>query len=150
MLERRNAFAINPKCLVAKTGFAGGYHYPKIKGRPGMFQSGRQRTATHTSSGRSRTPFWAAVKAMPSSCRRRAAGRTLGHLAPSRLPAPEGRVNLIEVYFGFHRPYSSSFRGWFGHVEAWGYTEDDNWLFIDPGCPKPASTSAIATTTWWR
>ena len=38
VLERRNAFAINPKCLVAKTGFAGGYHYPKIKGRPGMFQ----------------------------------------------------------------------------------------------------------------
>lgn len=41
-------------------------------------------------------------------------------------------MNLLEVYFGFHRPYASNYRGWFGHVEAWGYTEDDNWLFIDP------------------
>jgi hypothetical protein len=36
VLDRRNGFQINPSCLVAKTGFAGGYHYPKIKGT-GMF-----------------------------------------------------------------------------------------------------------------
>lgn len=36
-LERRNGFKVNPSCIVAKTGFAGGYHYPKIKGAPGMF-----------------------------------------------------------------------------------------------------------------
>lgn len=22
--------------------------------------------------------------------------------------------------------------GWFGHVEIWGYTDDETWLFIDP------------------
>lgn len=37
VLERRNGLKINPSCVVAKTGFAGGYHYPKIKGYPGMF-----------------------------------------------------------------------------------------------------------------
>ena len=37
VLEKRNGFKINPSCLVLKTGFAGGYHYPKIKGRPGMY-----------------------------------------------------------------------------------------------------------------
>jgi hypothetical protein len=36
VLARRNGFGINPSCLVTKTGFAGGYHYPKIKGT-GMF-----------------------------------------------------------------------------------------------------------------
>lgn len=41
-------------------------------------------------------------------------------------------MNLIEVYFGFHKPVLSNPRCWFGHVEAWGYTEDDNWVFIDP------------------
>lgn len=33
VLERRNGFQIDTGCLVAKTGFAGGYHYPKIKVR---------------------------------------------------------------------------------------------------------------------
>lgn len=37
VLERRNAFFINPSCITAKTGFAGGYHYPKIKGLPGVY-----------------------------------------------------------------------------------------------------------------
>ena len=37
VLERRNGFGINPKCLVAKRGFAGGYHYRKIKGLAGMY-----------------------------------------------------------------------------------------------------------------
>jgi hypothetical protein len=36
VLARRNGFGINPSNLVAKTGFAGGYHYPKIKGT-GMY-----------------------------------------------------------------------------------------------------------------
>ena len=37
VLDRRNAFSINPSCITAKTGFAGGYHYPKVKGVPGVF-----------------------------------------------------------------------------------------------------------------
>lgn len=36
VLGRRNGFGVNPSCLVTKTGFAGGYHYPKIKGT-GMY-----------------------------------------------------------------------------------------------------------------
>lgn len=42
-------------------------------------------------------------------------------------------------YFGFHAPAGftdlrrgASFRAILGHVEAWGYTADDTWLFIDP------------------
>ena len=40
---------------------------------------------------------------------------------------------MIEWYVGFHAP------GWrlswdaLGHVEIWGYTKDDTWVFIDPG-----------------
>jgi len=41
-------------------------------------------------------------------------------------------MNAVEWYFGFHKPYLSSYRGWFGHVEAWGYTADNTWFFIDP------------------
>lgn len=37
VLERRNGFMVNPSCLVLKTGMAGGYHYPKIKGLSGIF-----------------------------------------------------------------------------------------------------------------
>jgi hypothetical protein len=37
VLERRNGFHVNPSCITAKTGFAGGYHYPKIKGLPGVY-----------------------------------------------------------------------------------------------------------------
>lgn len=33
VLSRRNGLLIDPRCLVAKTGFAGGHHYPKIKVR---------------------------------------------------------------------------------------------------------------------
>lgn len=36
-LERRNGVRINPRCRVLKRGMAGGYHYRKIKGQPGMF-----------------------------------------------------------------------------------------------------------------
>lgn len=38
---------------------------------------------------------------------------------------------MIEWFFGFHRPWFS-LTGVFGHCEAWGYTEDQTWLFIDP------------------
>lgn len=37
VLERRGAFRISPSCITAKTGFAGGYHYPKIKGVSGVY-----------------------------------------------------------------------------------------------------------------
>jgi len=39
VLERRNGLLIDPRCLVIKTGFAGGYHYPKVqaKGISGLF-----------------------------------------------------------------------------------------------------------------
>ncbi len=37
VLERRNGFKVNHSCIVSKRGLAGGYHYPKIKGRPGMY-----------------------------------------------------------------------------------------------------------------
>lgn len=45
---------------------------------------------------------------------------------------------MLEWYVGFHAP---SFRDkdgkiaptlWFGHVEIWGYTVDETWLFFDP------------------
>lgn len=45
---------------------------------------------------------------------------------------------IIEWSFGFHRPHFRNLpgkvdpRGWLGHCEAWGYTEDQTWLFIDP------------------
>ena len=39
VLARRNGFLIDPGCLVAKTGMAGGHHYPKLKvrGLSGLF-----------------------------------------------------------------------------------------------------------------
>ncbi len=36
VLERRGGFGINPRCLTARRGLAGGYHYRKIKGGGGM------------------------------------------------------------------------------------------------------------------
>lgn len=45
---------------------------------------------------------------------------------------------MIEWYIGFYRPRVRNYfgsiypMGWFGHVEIWGYTEDETWLFIDP------------------
>lgn len=48
-------------------------------------------------------------------------------------------MNLLAVYFGFHPPAGltelragASFRAIFGHVEAWGFTEDRTWMFFDP------------------
>jgi hypothetical protein len=37
VLERRNGLRINPGCIVAKRGFAGGYHFRKIKGVAGLY-----------------------------------------------------------------------------------------------------------------
>lgn len=48
-------------------------------------------------------------------------------------------MHTAETYFGFHRgaTLSEIRRGaawtmWFGHVEAWGYTVDETWWFLDP------------------
>lgn len=47
------------------------------------------------------------------------------------------------LFFGFHAPYFRNLegridpRGWFGHCEVWGVTDDDTWMFMDPqgaGC----------------
>lgn len=37
VLARRHGFKVNPSCLTIKNGFAGGYHYPRIKGSPGLY-----------------------------------------------------------------------------------------------------------------
>lgn len=37
VLSRRDGLLVSPNCLVLKTGLAGGYHYPKLKGVSGMF-----------------------------------------------------------------------------------------------------------------
>lgn len=37
VLDRRNGLKVNPRCLVLKTGLAGGYHYPKVKGVSGIY-----------------------------------------------------------------------------------------------------------------
>lgn len=45
---------------------------------------------------------------------------------------------MLEWFVGFYDPKLRNHngkifpRGWFGHVEVWGYTEDDTWLFYDP------------------
>ncbi len=41
-------------------------------------------------------------------------------------------MRAIEVYFGFYRPWWG-LTGLFGHCDAWLYTEDDTWVFVDPG-----------------
>lgn len=38
----------------------------------------------------------------------------------------------IEVYVAFWRPHTRSLWGFLGHVEVFGYTQDDTWFFIDP------------------
>lgn len=38
---------------------------------------------------------------------------------------------MIEWFFGFHDAWRDP-RGWFGHCEAWGYNEDQTWVFLDP------------------
>ena len=45
---------------------------------------------------------------------------------------------ILEWFIGFHKPTFRNAngqidpRGWLGHCEIWGYTEDQTWLFIDP------------------
>lgn len=45
---------------------------------------------------------------------------------------------ILEWFVGFYRaaPYDEhgkiNWRTWFGHVEIWGYTVDDTWVFYDP------------------
>lgn len=45
---------------------------------------------------------------------------------------------MIEWYVGFYAPSFRNHLGqvspmaWFGHVELWGYTADDTWMFFDP------------------
>lgn len=45
---------------------------------------------------------------------------------------------ILEWFIGFYRPAFRSetgqinWRTWFGHVEIWGYTIDDTWVFYDP------------------
>ena len=45
---------------------------------------------------------------------------------------------IVEWFFGFHAPRLRGFEGkidfryWLGHCEAWGYTADDTWIFLDP------------------
>lgn len=39
---------------------------------------------------------------------------------------------VLEWYFCFHPPHRESLWGIFGHVEAFGYTKDDAWVFVDP------------------
>ncbi len=39
---------------------------------------------------------------------------------------------IREWFFGFHKPVLNSWTMMFGHCEAWGWCDDDTWLFIDP------------------
>lgn len=39
---------------------------------------------------------------------------------------------MIQWYVGFYDPAPTSFWARFGHVEVWGYTKDDTWVFMDP------------------
>lgn len=39
---------------------------------------------------------------------------------------------IREWFFGFHDPVMKEPAMWFGHVEVWGFTEDETWMFMDP------------------
>lgn len=39
---------------------------------------------------------------------------------------------MIEWYVGFWPSRNTSLWARLGHVEVWGYTEDDVWVFLDP------------------
>lgn len=49
-------------------------------------------------------------------------------------------MKVLEWFFAFHRPVTlgqvwrreQDWRCMFGHVQAYGYTVDDSWLFFDP------------------
>jgi hypothetical protein len=51
-------------------------------------------------------------------------------------------TNLVEIYVGFHPPSRESMATIFGHVEAWGYTDDQTWVFIDP-CRARTTVTAV-------
>ncbi|GIT90138.1 hypothetical protein JANAI62_03790 [Jannaschia pagri] len=38
---------------------------------------------------------------------------------------------ILEWFIGFMPPRASEPRMWFGHVEMWGYTDDEDWVFFD-------------------
>jgi hypothetical protein len=44
---------------------------------------------------------------------------------------------IVEWFFGFYSPWlrrdgKLSLRGIFGHCDAWGFTAEGTWLFLDP------------------
>lgn len=39
---------------------------------------------------------------------------------------------IREWFFGFHKPVYTKPTLWFGHCEAWGWQDDETWLFLDP------------------
>lgn len=49
---------------------------------------------------------------------------------------------MIEWYVGFHAPHKECFWTRFGHVECFGYTQDETWLFIDP---RRSGTQVVVT-----
>jgi hypothetical protein len=53
-------------------------------------------------------------------------------------------VHLVETYVGFYYPRLSRSDPWriFGHVEVWGYTRDDTWVFLNP---QRVGTSILVT-----
>lgn len=38
----------------------------------------------------------------------------------------------VEVYFSFHPPHKRTLWGRLGHVQAFGYTVDETWFFLQP------------------
>lgn len=44
-------------------------------------------------------------------------------------------MRFVETYVGFHAPSTESIWARMGHVEVWGYTMDQTWVFIDPRAP---------------
>lgn len=38
----------------------------------------------------------------------------------------------VEVYFSFHPPHKRTIWGRLGHVQAFGYTADETWFFLQP------------------
>lgn len=41
-------------------------------------------------------------------------------------------MTVLEWYFAFYPPSPESFWRRFGHVDAFGYTKHDTWVFYDP------------------
>lgn len=52
-------------------------------------------------------------------------------------------MDIAEIYFAFHRRATAhevlregKWTAMFGHVEAFGYTIDETWFFLDPRCRR--------------